>query len=66
MKYNDKDDPFEKNNLASIYPCRVRDLENELSRYKESVVEPLLKEPLEKNGDWRADFFGGKWSPGWC
>ena len=51
-----------------MYPCRIRDLEKELNRYKESVVEPLLKEPIEDNGNKRADpdLFGDKWAPGWC
>lgn len=68
MKFSDKDDPQEKNNLAGEMPCKVRELEKQINKYRKITKHPKLKEPLalhnNPNGDPRNT--DDKFWPGWC
>jgi hypothetical protein len=60
------DDPFEKNNLASVYPCKLKELEIKIEEYKKEMVPSLILEPPNFSSNSNPEFFGDKWLPGWC
>jgi hypothetical protein len=64
--FNIKEDPFERNNLATQYPNIVQQLEAKLDEYKKSVVEPLNPPYLLPDRNSAPSHWGDKWSPGWC
>jgi hypothetical protein len=63
--FNIKDDPYEKNNLAFKYPCKLKELELKLEEYKHDSVVPLVTEPanFDKKSNPNAN---DQWAPGWC
>ena len=64
--FNIKDDPYEKNNLAFKYPCKLKELELKLEEYKHDSVVPLISKPSNFVSESNPSKFGDKWSPGWC
>lgn len=64
--FNINDDPWEEVNLAEKFPCKVRDLEVKINKYKDESVEPLVSKPPFFDPKSDPGKFGDKWSPGWC
>ena len=66
FKFGFSDDPFENNNIASVYPCKLKELEIRLEEYKKEMVPPLILEPPNFSSNSNPEVFGDKWLPGWC
>jgi hypothetical protein len=60
------DDPLEKNNLARLFPCKIRDMELQIEEYKRNSVPPFVTEPPFYDPKSNPARFGDKWLPGWC
>lgn len=61
--FNLTQDPFEKVNLASVYPDLVLELKNKLEKYVSSMISPNVEAEILAGNP---NNFGGFWGPSWC